>query len=38
MSRFDQRHEIECLRIAQDFLTRAGFLYEEVLIVNDILI
>ena len=38
MSRFDTRHEIECLRIAHDFLTRAGFSDREIVIVNDILI
>lgn len=37
MSRFDTHHEVECLRIAQDFLTRAGFSDREILIVNDIL-
>ncbi|MBP7823254.1 HD domain-containing protein [Candidatus Gracilibacteria bacterium] len=38
MSRFDVRHETECLGIAQDFLTRAGFSEDEMIIVHDILV
>jgi ABC-type hemin transport system ATPase subunit len=38
MSRFDVGHEVECLSIAQDFLTRAGFSEDEIIIVHDILI
>lgn len=37
MSRFDVRHQSECLSIAQDFLTRAGFSEDEIIIVCDIL-
>lgn len=38
MSRFDVRHQSECLSIAQDFLTRAGFSEDEMTIVHDILV
>lgn len=37
MSRFDLRHELESIDIAQDFMTRAGFSVQEIIIVNDIL-